>query len=263
MSTEGGMMKGIESRVVIVTGAGSGIGRSAAKLFAKNGAKVVVGDMNREGGEETVHEIEKEGGQAVFVHVDVSKSDDVENMVKVGVRNFGGVDLAFNNAGITLGGALHEIDEELWNKVIDINLKGVWLCMKYEIPEMLKRGGGAIVNTASIAGHQGDVFSPVYTASKHGILGLTQSAALQYAAYGIRVNAVSPGIIATPMSAGLESDAEIKSWVMGRIAADRLGNPEEVAEVAVWLCSDGASYVMGHAVAVDGGFLSGPPFKAK
>ncbi len=256
-------MKGIESRVAIVTGAGSGIGRAAAKLFGKNGAKVVVADMNREGGEETAHQIEKDGGRAIFVPVDVSKYDDVEAMVKAGVASFGGVDLAFNNAGISLGGALHEISEELWNKVIGINLKGVWLCMKYEIPEMIKRGGGAIVNTASIAGHQGDVFSPVYTASKHGILGLTQSAALQYAAYGIRVNAVSPGIIATPMSAGLDSDAGIKAWVMGRIAADRIGNPEEVAAAAVWLCSDGASYIMGHSLVVDGGFLSGPPFKAK
>ncbi len=256
-------MKGIESRVVIVTGAGSGIGRAAANLFSKNGAKVVVGDMNKEGGEETAHQIEKEGGQCIFVSVDVSKSDDVEAMVKSGVSRFGGVDLAFNNAGVALGGALHEISEEIWNKVIDINLKGAWLCMKYEIPEMVKRGAGAIVNTASIAGHQADVFSPVYTASKHGILGLTQSAALQYAASGIRVNAVSPGIISTPMSASLESDTGMKEWLMGRIAADRIGNPEEVAEAAVWLCSDAASYVMGHSLVVDGGFLSGPPFNQK
>jgi NAD(P)-dependent dehydrogenase (short-subunit alcohol dehydrogenase family) len=252
------MTRSLEGKMAIVTGGGSGIGRAAARLFVRDGAKVVVADINAKGGEETVQMIAKEGGEALFVKTDVSKAAEVEAMVNKTVETFGQLDCAFNNAGIS-GELATIIDctEENWDRVINNNLRGVWLCMKYEIPEMLKQDAGAIVNTTSQYGQVGYPNLCAYTASKHGIIGLTKVAALEYAEYGLRVNAVIPGNTRTPMLAqALDMDPAFEAMFIGQEPIGRLADPEEIAEAVVWLCSDAASFVTGSAMAVDGGYLA-------
>jgi NAD(P)-dependent dehydrogenase (short-subunit alcohol dehydrogenase family) len=245
-------------KVALVTGAGSGIGRASASVFAREGAKVVVADVVVEGGEETVSLIKRAGGEAMFVRADVSKAAEVEALVNTIVAAYGRLDCAHNNAGIA-GKAFTIADdtEENWDRIMAINLKGVWLCMKYEIPQMLKQGGGAIVNTASDAGLIGLRRGGSYVASKHGVVGLTKTAALEYAKAGIRVNAVCPGPIDTPM---LQQGASRRPQIIEKMVAaqpgGRLGRPEEIAEAAVWLCSEAASFVTGLPMPVDGGYMA-------
>ena len=249
----------MDGKVALVTGAGSGIGQVTALTFATEGAKVVVADVNTQGGEETVSKIKESGGESIFVHADVSSAADVEAMISDTVEAFGRLDFAHNNAGISgqgRGGPTHEYSEESWDRVIDINLKGVWLCMRYEIPQMLEQGGGAIVNTASVAGLVGQRNGGAYVASKHGVVGLTKTAALEYAQLGIRVNCVCPGYIETSMSAGILSDSERRAQMLADEPIGRIGTPVEVAEAVVWLCSDAASFVTGHAMTVDGGYMA-------
>lgn len=253
------MEKRLEGKVALVTGGGSGIGRASSLAFAGQGARVIVADIMIEGGEETVHMIEKSGGQAIFVKMDVSKAVEVETMVSKAVKTFDRLDCAFNNAGI-LGERKLAADytEEEWSKIIGINLTGTWLCMKYEILQMLKQNSGAIVNTASVLGLVGaNGPAPAYAASKHGVVGLTKSAALTYARSGIRINAVCPGFITTPMIDSMTGgDPEIEAALNERHPIGRMGKPEEVAETVVWLCSDAASFVTGHAMSVDGGYVA-------
>jgi len=249
------MTKQFAGKVALVTGGGSGIGRATAIQFGKEGARVVVADVQSGGIEETVRLIRETDGEAACVKADVSKAGDVEAMVAKTVELFGRLDFAHNNAGIagSFRGPLHEWPEEIWEQVISINLKGVWLCMKYEIPQMLKTGGGAIVNTSSIAGLVGIKGNAAYGASKHAVAGLTKTAALDYAQLGIRVNAVCPGHTNTPMIAPDLKRADKPFVVQEPIG--RVGTPEEIARVVVWLCSDGASYVTGHVMPVDGGYV--------
>jgi len=248
----------VTGKVVIVTGGGSGIGRASALAFAREGAKVVVADVVVEGGEETVRLIQHNGGAAIFVKTNVSKAAEVEALVARAVLTYGRLDCAHNNAGIEGPGATTvDYAEESWERVLAINLRGVWLCMKYEIPHMLKQGSGAIVNTASTAGLVGYPRGSAYVASKHGVVGLTKTAALEYAKSGIRVNAVCPGAIDTPMMGRITGH---RSQRAERMAAaepvGRMGQPEEIAEAVVWLCSEAASFVTGHAMAVDGGITA-------
>jgi NAD(P)-dependent dehydrogenase (short-subunit alcohol dehydrogenase family) len=244
----------LQNKTAIVTGGGSGIGRACALQLAEAGANVGVSDVNAEGGAETVHLIESAGGQAVFIRCDVTSSAEVKAMVNAAVETFGGLDVAVNNAGV--GGtmaALDAQDEATWDTVININLKGVWLCMKYEIPHMLQRGG-SIINVASLAGLVGFRLNAVYSASKHGVIGLTKSAALEYARRGIRVNAVCPGFIETPMVADLiEEVPYMREGTVKSSPMRRLGSVEEVATAVLYLAGDGASYINGHALALDGG----------
>lgn len=249
-----------EGKVAIVTGAAMGMGKSIALMFANQGAKVVVVDVTVEKGNETVALIKDAGGEAFFVKADVSKSPEVEAMVNEAVRIFGRLDYACNNAGIGgLAGMTADCTEENWDKVIGINLKGVWLCMKYEIRQMLKQNGGAIVNIASVAALVGGPGIPAYSASKGGVVQLTRTAALEYAKPegGIRVNAICPSLARTPMGENIYNaqpeleEARLKAHPMGRMV-----EPEEVAQAVIWLCSDAASFVTGHIMAVEGGFLA-------
>jgi NAD(P)-dependent dehydrogenase (short-subunit alcohol dehydrogenase family) len=246
-----------EGKVALVTGAASGIGRASALAFAREGAKTVVADVLVEGGEETVRMIKEAGGDALLVRTDVSKSAEVEGLMQKIVETYGRLDYAHNNAGIAGADApTADCTEENWDHTIAINLKGVWLCMKYEIPQMLKQGGGAIVNTASTAGLVGLEGSPAYCASKGGVVQLTRAAALDYAKAGIRVNAVCPGVIRTPMVEPLVGDPEAEAGLIAVEPIGRMGKPEEVAEAVVWLCSDAASFVTGTAMPVDGGLVA-------
>jgi NAD(P)-dependent dehydrogenase (short-subunit alcohol dehydrogenase family) len=242
-------------RVAFITGAGSGIGRATALAFAAQGAAVAVSDNSDKGLHETAGLIEDQGGQALPVRCDVGRSDDVAAAVAAAVRQFGRLDFAFNNAGVEQPVApLHEISDEQWDRIIDINLRGVFYGMKHEIPAMLATGGGAIVNTSSGAGVIGIAGQSAYAASKHAVIGLTKAAALDYAAAGVRVNAVCPGIIETPMmdrfSGGTE---EGRQRVIGQEPVGRMGRPEEIASAVLWLCSDLGAFTVGHALVVDGG----------
>ena len=248
----------LDGKVALITGAGSGIGRASALVFAREGATVVVADVDAAGGAETVRLVESAGGRALFVKTDVSQASEVEALVQASVAAYGRLDYAHNNAGIEGMVLTPTADwtEEAWNRIININLKGVWLGMKYQIPRMLKQGGGAIVNTSSIAGLVGSR-SAGYGASKHGIVGLTKTAALEYAKSGIRVNAVCPGVIRTPMvQRSLDRMPELEERFVAVEPTGRIGRPEEVAEAAVWLCSAAASFVTGHAMTVDGGYVA-------
>ncbi|ETW96787.1 MAG: short-chain dehydrogenase [Candidatus Entotheonella factor] len=250
----------LQDKVALVTGGASGIGRSTALTFAREGAKLVIADMNEEGGQQTVHMITENGGDATFVQVDVTRAAEVEAMIGKAVETYGRLDCAHNNAGVGSRPrvVLHELPEESWDQVIDINLKGVWLCMKYEITQMLGQGGGAIVNTASIMGLVGSWSrSGAYNASKHGVLGLTKTAALEYAKLGIRVNAVCPGYIRTPLiDQTLSTQPDMEAEIISRHPVGRMGQPSEIAEAVVWMCSDAASFVTGHAMTVDGGYVA-------
>ena len=252
------MASDYQGKVVLVTGGSYGIGRAAAIGFAQRGAKVAIGDRDVKRGEETVRRIKEAGGEAIFVKTDVSAESDVKAMVEKTVQNFGKLDCAFNNAGIHKQ-FVSTIDFTAadWDEMIDVNLKSVWLCMKYEIPQMLEQGGGVIVNTSSVAGLVGFVNLPAYVASKHGIAGLTKTAALEYAQQGIRVNAVCPGVIYTPMVdriVGGDAAAEAQFTTLEPVG--RMGAPAEVAQAVVWLCTDAASLVAGIAMPVDGGFVA-------
>ena len=248
----------LTGKVALVTGASSGIGRAAALAFAREGAKVVAADVTVEGGNETVQLIKKTGGEAIFVPTNVAKAADVEALVNAAVSTYGRLDCAYNNAGISgKSQSIVDTTEENWDRIIAINLTGVWLCMKYEIPAMLKNGGGAIVNTSSDAGLIGVKRTGAYVASKHGVVGLTKTAALEYAKSGVRVNAVCPGPIETPMlMKGADRFPQMIPKMVKAQPNGRLGKPEEIAEAAVWLCSDAASFVTGLAMPVDGGYIA-------
>lgn len=243
-------------KVAFVTGAASGIGRATALAFAHEGASVVVADVSEQGNQETARTIEELGGQAIAVKCDVTRTEDVKVALEKTIEAFGRLDFAFNNAGIEPRNAAPtaEYEEEEWNRIIDINLRGVFLCMKHEIPLILKQGRGAIVNTSSGAGIIGIKGSPAYTAAKHGVIGLTKAAALDYASQNIRVNAVCPGYIDTPMMGRFTGGTdEGRAKVIAQEPVGRMGKPEEIAAAVIWLCSDAAAFVVGHAMVIDGG----------
>ncbi len=253
-----GKMGLLEDKIALITGASSGIGRSTAGVFAREGAKVVAADVDADGGAATVEAIRSAGGEAAFVACDVSQAGEVAAAVDFAVETFGGLDCAHNNAGIDgpMGPAA-DYSEKDYDRVIAVNLKGVFLCMKYEIPRMLARGGGAIVNTASIAGLTGVRNLSPYVASKHGVNGLTKAVALEYAQAGIRVNSVCPGVIRTPMVDQIvAANPEMQDALTADTPVARIGEPEEIGQAVAWLCSDAASFVTGETLTVDGGYMA-------
>lgn len=249
----------LDGKVALITGAGSGIGRATAQIFAREGAKLLLADLAEAAGAETVKLLKDAGTTAIFVKADVAKAADAEGLVAKTVEAYGRIDCAFNNAGIEGALALtHQCTEENWARVISINLTGVWLCMKAEIAQMLKQGGGgSIVNTSSDAGLLGVRGMPAYVASKHGVAGLTKAAAIEYGRHKIRVNAVCPGPIRTPMMGRLLLDRpDIEESFVRAEPLKRMGEPEEIGEAVAWLCSDHASYVTGLPMPVDGGLIA-------
>ena len=250
--------RSFEDKVVLVTGAATGIGRASAIAFAREGARLAIADVDDAQAQQTERLATAEGAQVLRLRVDVADTAQVERMVARTVERFGRLDCAFNNAGIAgMIAPVADSTEENWDRVIGINLKGVWACMKFELRQMLAQGGGAIVNTASVLGSVGSVASPAYVASKHGVMGLTRSAALAYSAAGIRVNAVCPGYIDTPlMDKALAGREEMRPLIIAQHPIGRMGTPEEVAAAVLWLASDAASFVTGHGLAADGGFLA-------
>lgn len=245
----------LENKVCLVTGSGMGIGRAIALACAREGAKIVVADFNPEGGEETVQLIQQQGGEACFVAGDVSKEDQVEQTVKAAVDNFGQLDLACNSAAVSRGsGPIHEYTREVFDHTLEMCLTNTWLCMKYEIPAMLATGGGAIVNISSNASLRGQAFNTAYAAAKSGVNLLTKSSAAEYGEQGIRINAVSPGVIRTPgLEKYFEDQPKIAEGLKRAAAMNRLGEPEEIAEAVVFLLSDRASFITGQLLSVDGG----------
>ena len=251
------MYQEMQEKVALVTGAGSGIGRETARLFAREGARVVVADLSEEGGRATVSMIEEAGGTAAYFRVDVCNEAMVKEMVAFSLEHFGGLHFAHNNAGIDQIGRdpLHRVAEETWDKVIDVNLKSVYFCMKHELAHMLAQGVGAIVNTSSGAGIKGVPGMTAYCAAKHGVLGLTRSAALDHAREGVRINAVCPGLIDSHLlDATFEASPELKEVYIGHQPMGRIGLPHEVGDAVLWLCSESATLMNGAIVTVDGGF---------
>jgi NAD(P)-dependent dehydrogenase (short-subunit alcohol dehydrogenase family) len=245
-------------KVVVITGGASGIGRATALAFARHGTKVIIGDIDLAGAKDTVASIKGNGGEADCLKVDVTKSSDVQAMVARAVVQYGGLDFAFNNAGL-VGSAAGVVDtsEEDWAHVLATNLTGMWLCMKYEIPEMLKRGKGAIVNNGSVAGLIGAPAAVANVSSKHGVTGLTKSAALQYATQGLRVNAVAPGYVRTPTLARfIAAHPAAEAAMLSVVPQGRMCEPEEIADAVIFLCSDAASHITGHVMPVDGGWTA-------
>ena len=252
-------MSDMDQRVVIVTGGSAGIGRASALAFARRGAHVVIADVDVERGESVAAEVRAIGPESLFVSTDVTSPDDVAGLVELCVARFGRLDYAHNNAGIQTPSEFTAgctIDD--WNRTLEVNLTGVFLCMRVEIPQMLASGGGAIVNTSSAGGLKGFPGASAYVASKHGVIGLTKSAALEYATSGIRVNAVCPGVIETELVSRVTADdPRLAEQLLAVEPVGRLGAPDEIADAVVWLCSDQASFVTGHALVVDGGQLAG------
>src|SRR3984885_422772 len=250
----------LEGKVGLVTGGASVSALGTAVLFAKAGAKVVVAGRREPEGEETVELVSAAGGDGLFVKADVSKASEVDALIQKTVERFGRLDIAFNNAGIEgVWVPIIKQSEEDWDRTIDINLKGVWLCLKYEIRQMLKQGGGgAIVNMASITGLIGSAGAAAYSASKHGVLGLTKSGALENAKSGFRINVVCPGVIETPMGDRLFGAPAVHKAVLSYHPIGRFGRAAEIAEAVVWMCSDRASFMTGQSLVLDGGFLAGP-----
>ncbi len=245
----------LEDKTILITGAGSGVGRATAVAAAREGARVAVVDLNADHSEETVHMTQAAGGEAAFIPADVTQSDQMEAAVRKAVEMYGRLDCAFNNAGVVIDEPVQLADyaEEAWDKTIDVNLKGVWLGMKHQIPAMLASGSGAIVNNASVMGVVGGCCCS-YVASKHGVIGLTKAGAVQYASQGIRINAVCPGGVETPMMDALPAEDRDRITAMHPIG--RLATTEEVANAVVWLCSDRAAYLCGSVITVDGGYTS-------
>lgn len=248
----------MKNKVALVTGAAAGIGQATAILFAKKNINVAISDVDEEGLEKTAGLIKEQGGEVLSIIADISKTSEVEDMVNKTLDQFGRLDYAVNNAGIEGPMATTaEYSEEDWDRVLNINLRGQWLCMKYEIPAMLENGG-SIVNVSSILGKVGFANTPAYTAAKHGLIGLTKTAALEYSEQGLRINAVCPGFIETPMleRAGITSDEETKEQTIALHPIGRLGESDEVAEAIVWIASEEASFVSGHSLMVDGGYIA-------
>jgi NAD(P)-dependent dehydrogenase (short-subunit alcohol dehydrogenase family) len=252
MPNENGSFAG---KVAFVTGAANGIGRAAALAFAREGASVVAADVTEQGNQDTARTIEEAGGRVLAVRCDVSRDGDVKAALDRAVETFGRLDFAFNNAGVEQPiTAAADLTEKEWDRIVDINLRGVFLCMRQEIPLMLKQGGGAIVNTSSGAGVKGFAGQGAYCAAKHGVVGLTRAAALDYAKANIRVNAVCPGIIETPMMDRFSGGTpEGRERVIAQEPVGRMGKPEEIASAVLWLCSDAAAFMVGHAMVMDGG----------
>jgi NAD(P)-dependent dehydrogenase (short-subunit alcohol dehydrogenase family) len=259
--TEGNKLQDLKGKVALVTGGSSGIGRATALAFARAGAKVVVANRRSQAGEETVSMIRRSGGDATFVKTDVSQASEVEELVKAAVQTYGRLDCALNNAGTDegFGPRLADISEQDFDYQLSVNLKGVWLCMKYELLQMLRQGAGVIVNMSSLNGVGGAANASLYSAAKHGVMGLTKSAALEYAPQNIRVNAICAGAFDTPMldrvfeRAAPGNPKQIEALYSSMVAMRRIGKPEEAAEAVVWLCSDASSYVTGASLVVDGG----------
>jgi len=252
------MDKFLTGKVALVTGGSSGIGKATAILFTHEGAKVAITSRNQTAGETAVRQIQEVGGEAIWIQADVSQASQVRTMMEKVIASYGRLDYAFNNAGSGgKGGWAHEIDESDWDLTVDGFLKSTWLCMKYEIPEILKVGGGVIINNSSVDGERAFPWDPVYSAAKHGVLGLTKSTAVQYANRGLRINAVCPSWIRTPpVDEMISRDPEAEGRLLQHQPIGRLGTPEEVAQVVVWLCSEKASFVLGTSMAVDGGYLA-------
>jgi NAD(P)-dependent dehydrogenase (short-subunit alcohol dehydrogenase family) len=254
------MVQRLANKVALVTGASSGIGRATSIAFACEGAKVVLASRSEENSLETLRMVEAVGGEGIFVKTDVTVAKDVENLVQKTLETYGQLDCAFNNAGMGgPAGPLFQLEEQDFEQIIDVNLKGVWLCLKYELPAMLARGGGSIVNMSSVAGLIGSVGTAAYTASKHGVVGLTKVAALEYAQAKVRVNVVCPSVIdKTVMIDQIKVvNPAIYTYLLGTHPIGRIGEPEEVAKAVVWLCSDEASFITGIALPVDGGTVAG------
>ncbi|MDR3419339.1 MAG: SDR family oxidoreductase [Nevskia sp.] len=252
-------MEELKDKVAIITGAASGIGRASALRFAEEGARLMLGDLDGDGGEALAAELRSRGSQAQFRRCDVSRPTDCEALVEEALAHYGRLDAAFNNAGISDGPVppgTADYPLELWDRMIAVNLSSVFYCMRCQLPAMLGNGGGAIVNTASIAGQIGFAGVPGYVASKHGVVGLTRTVAVEYAGRGIRCNAIAPGLIETPMTRPVFEVPQFRDMAAATVPAARLGRAEEVANLVVWLCSDRASYANGAVFPVDGGFLA-------
>lgn len=255
------MAKDMSGKVALVTGGSSGIGTATALAFANSGAYVAITSRSQDAGQAIVERIRKMDGEAIWIQTDVTQAKEVEAMIRQVIDKYGRLDYAFNNAGsVGAGGLMADITETAWDHEMDTFLKSVWLCMKYEIPAMLKTGGGAIVNNSSGSGKRGFRWNPAYSAAKHGVIGLTKSAALQYASQGIRINAVCPGWIRTPpIESWFERDPNAEKSLVDHHPIGRLGEPEEIAQAVMWLCSNSASFIVGATLDLDGGYLSDMP----